>query len=342
MGCRTPDNTLLYTFNRPTEVKNRPILGGERIFMDTVERLADQYCRIIRRNVSLADYTTFGIGGPAELLAEADSADVLTAIVRDCRSAGLPVTVMGEGSNVLCSDRGIDGLVVINRCRRLWQDGRKVIAEAGVRLGDLIDFAICSGLAGLEQMAGIPGTVGGAVIGNAGAYGQSIAEKLAQVILLDESGAVFQQGPGELGFGYRTSRLKSSPDVVLRADFLLGDGIPERLRQCADEIIALREAKLPVKEKCAGSYFKNIEDPTAPYGKVAAGKLLEEAGAKSFCVGQAAVSEKHANVIVNRGGARAADVLLLADKMKTAVRAKFGIELEEEVRFLGTPMGRET
>lgn len=305
--------------------------------MENMEHFMSRVGRFVCREVPLAGYTTLGIGGPAELLAEVGLVEDLTEIVGAARMSGLPLTILGEGSNLLISDDGLPGLVVVNRCRRIWKDGDAVIAEAGAKLNDLVDFSIDRGLAGLAQMAGIPGTVGGAVIGNAGAYGQSISSVLSSVILLGKTGAVYDQKPEDLGFGYRTSRLKTSTDIVLRADFRLDAGSAAQLRRSADEILAKREAKLPSRDKCAGSYFKNIKDPTAPYGKLPAGKLLEEAGAKAFRVGQAAVSSRHANVIVNLGGATAVDVRKLAEKMKSAVRAKFGIELEAEVRFLGTP-----
>jgi UDP-N-acetylmuramate dehydrogenase len=304
-----------------------------------MELFIDRFSRFIRRDVPLVGYTTLGIGGPAELLAEIQSLEDFTTIVRAARRAGLPVTILGEGSNLLVGDGGIAGLVVINRCRRIWEAGHKVVAEAGGKLNDLVDFAIDHGLAGLEKMAGIPGTIGGAVIGNAGAYGQSISSVLTRVTLLGKTGAVFDQEPTELGFGYRTSRLKTSTDIVLLAEFRLNSGVSAQLRESADGVLAKRAVKLPVGDKSAGSYFKNIEDTTAPYGKLPAGKLLEEAGAKSLRVGPAAVSDKHANVIVNLGGATAADVRKLAEKMKLAVKAKFGIELEEEVRFLGKSSG---
>jgi len=306
-----------------------------------VERFVGRHSRFVCRDVPLAQYTTFDIGGPAELLVEIDSIADLVAVVEDCRNVGIPTTIFGGGSNVLVSDKGIAGLVVINRCRQIGQNPRGVAAEAGARLSDLIDFAIENGWGGLEELAGIPGTVGGAIIGNAGAYGRSISGNLSKVTILNGAGLQVEQGSDELAFGYRTSRLKSTTDIVLRADFTLVPAAKEQLRRRADEIVGLRAVKLPVGEKCAGSYFKNIEDPAAPQGKLSAGKLLEEAGAKSFRVGSAAVSEKHANVIVNQGGAKAVDVLLLAQKMKSAVKAKFGIELSEEVCFLGIPVGGE-
>ncbi len=307
--------------------------------MASMELFIDRFSRFIRRDMPLAGYTTLGIGGPAELLAEIQSLEDFTTIVRAARLAGLPVTILGEGSNLLVGDGGIAGLVVINRCHRIWEAGHKVVAEAGGGLNDLVDFAIDHGLAGLEKMAGIPGTIGGAVIGNAGAYGQSVSSVLTRVTLLGQTGAVFDQEPTELGFGYRTSRLKTSMDIVLLTEFRLNSGVSAQLRESADEVLANRAVKLPVGDKSAGSYFKNIEDTTAPYGKLPAGKLLEEAGVKSFRVGRAAVSDKHANVIINLGGATAADVRKLAEKMKLAVKAKFGIELEEEVRFLGKSLG---
>lgn len=309
-----------------TQVCDR--MGDRQTFLGT-------FGRFIRRNEPLAGFTTFGIGGPAEMLAEVESIENLVAILNGARTFGIPTTVLGEGSNLLIGDGGIEGLVVVNRCRCLQKRGTRVIAEAGARLNGLVDFAIDNGLAGLEKMAGIPGTVGGAVIGNAGAYGRSISAVLVGVKLMLESGQVVDRKCEELGFAYRTSRLKGSTDVVLAAEFELAPGSPSEIRRSADEVLARRRMKLPAGDVCAGSYFKNIEDPSAPDRKTPVGKLLEEAGVKSLRAGGAAVSEKHANVIVNSGGATAADVLELAEKMKRAVREKFGVELEEEVCFLG-------
>ena len=283
----------------------------------------------------MAGYTTFGIGGPAQLLAEVTAVEDLAGLVTAARADGIPVMVLGEGSNVLVSDNGVDGLVVVNRCQGIRREGNQITAEAGARLHDVIDLAIGAGLGGMETMVGIPGTVGGAVVGNAGAYGQSISDVLGSAKLLREDGQIITQRREGLGFAYRTSRLKQSHDVVLSAEFVLTPGDREALRRSGDAIIARRKSKLPLWNDCAGSYFKNIEDSGAPNGKIPAGKLLEEAQAKSFRMGQAAVSEHHANVIVNLGGATAAEVLALAEQMKHAVLVKFGVELEEEVRFLG-------
>ncbi len=269
------------------------------------------------------------------MLITVDELNLLIDVLRTARRQGLPTTVMGHGSNLLISDDGIEGLVVINNCRRKWLSRGQLQVEAGARLNDLVDYTIANGYAGFEKMAGIPGTVGGAIIGNAGAYGQSISSILINVRLLQPTGDINSQGPEDLGFAYRTSRLKQSDDIVLDARFRLAKGDRRRLRGRADNIVAIRETKLPALEECAGSYFKNIEDPGAPHGKVPAGKLLEEAGAKRLRVGGAGVSSRHANVIVNHGGATAGDVLALAEMMKDAVRTKFGLELEEEVRFLG-------
>lgn len=303
-------------------------MGGQEEFLE-------KYRRLIRLNESLAGYTTFGIGGPAEMLAEVGSVKDLVGIVLAARAGGIPVVVLGEGSNLLIGDGGVDGLVVVNRCRKMQRDGCRVSVEAGANLNELVDFAIDNELGGLEKMAGIPGTVGGAIVGNAGAYGQSISEVLVRATLLTEGGAVVERLAADLGFAYRTSRLKTSADLVLSADLELAPGAKAELRTSADAVLAQRRAKLPEGNVCAGSYFKNIEDPSAVYGKIPAGKLLQEAGAKTLRVGAAAVSEKHANVIVNLGGATAADVRALAESMKRAVKEKFGVELEEEVRFLG-------
>ncbi|MBI3871791.1 MAG: UDP-N-acetylmuramate dehydrogenase [candidate division Zixibacteria bacterium] len=293
----------------------------------------------LKRHVPLAPMTTLRIGGPADWYYPAESVEGLVAALAAGRAAGVPITLLGDGSNVLISDRGIRGLVVHNRARNIERRGNDLYAEAGASLADLVSRSRDESLTGLEFASGIFGSVGGAVYGNAGAYGRSIADVLVWAEVLTREGERLRLAKGDLEFAYRRSGCAANGWIVLSCLVRLSPGDHAAIGAEMERIIGIRATKLPVDIPSAGSYFKNIEDPSAEYGKVPAGRLLEDAGAKSLRVGDAGVYEKHANVIVNLGQATAADVLALADRMKDIVRRRYGIELENEVRFLGEPMG---
>ena len=297
-------------------------------------RLADG----LKRNHILAPLTTLKIGGPAEWYFPAETPDDLVLALRTAREAGVPVMLLGDGSNVLISDRGIKGLMVHNRARRIVVQGQRLFAESGALLSELVECSRSNSLTGLEFAAGIYGTVGGAVFGNAGAYGKAIGDILHAAEVLTADGERRTVAPAEFEFTYRQSACGRKKWVVLSAEVSLRSGSQETIGAEIDRIIAIRATKLPVGLPSAGSYFKNIEDPKAEHGKVPAGQLLEAVGAKAMRVGGAGVYERHANVIVNLGGATAADVLGLAQMMAEAVHGRFGIHLQSEVRFLGEPL----
>lgn len=288
--------------------------------------------RPLRRDVPLAGCSSFRIGGPAEHFFEAASEEELVLAARAAAGAGLAWTVIGDGTNLLCDDAGYRGLVVRNRAGGLkaGADGRTVEAASGTGLGRLLDFCLDRGLRGLEFAAGIPGTVGGAVAGNAGAFGRAVADVLESVRLLDASGRIMSVPAAEMGFAYRHSSLKTGPGVVLGAVFRLEPGDRAAGKsEVREHIEARRKKHPPWGTASAGSYFKN---PCLPDGtRAAAGALLERAGAKGMRVGDAAVYEGHCNFIVNLGRARAQDVLDLGEALKDKVRAMFGVVLEEEV-----------
>lgn len=291
-----------------------------------------------RRGVPLAPLTTFRIGGPAELFVEAGDRDALVHAVGAARAHGVPCFVLAGGSNVLIDDRGLSGLVVHNLTAGVRREGDRLTVDSGLPLGRLLDAAAREALSGLEFAAGIPGSVGGAVYGNAGAYGKSMEDVLVRATLLTRDGRIVEVGPEALGFAYRTSALKASGDIVLDATFALVPGDRERIRQAMDEIVRIREAKHPDPARfgSAGSYFKNLPPATPGGRRTPAGLLLEQAGAKGMRVGRAMVSEAHANFIVNAGGATAADVLELARRLKVLVLARFGVGLEEEVLYIAS------
>ncbi len=291
----------------------------------------------LRADVPLGPLTTLKIGGPADWYYPAQSVDELALAITIARENNLPFTLLGDGSNVLISDLGIRGLVIHNRANRIAREGNNLYSEAGALLSSLVNRSRDESLTGLEFASGIYGSVGGAVFGNAGAYGKSIADVLIDVEVLTRDGERIHLSTQQMEFAYRTSGCARNGWVVLGCEIALTPGDQKAIAAEIERIISVRATKLPADLPSAGSYFKNIEDPTAEFGKVPAGKLLEAVGAKSLRVGGAGIYEKHANVIINLGNATAADVLQLAELMKEKVKSAYGIELQSEVRFIGEP-----
>jgi len=288
----------------------------------------------LRRNVLLKEYSTFRIGGPADFFFEAHHLPELKKAIIFALEQNLPFYVIGGGSNILFADEGYRGLIIKNSSRgiTLIPQSLEVEALSGTRLADLVEFACESGLAGLEFLAGIPGTVGGAVWGNAGAFGRSTGDLLVTAFIW-ERGREKEVDRDFLAFGYRISRLKEKGYLLLSARFKLEKDKPEAIRKRINDILALRRLKHPPEGTfCAGSFFKNVFLPDGQ--KLAAGLLLDQTGVKGLKYGGAMVYPGHANFIINTGQARAADVLRLAAEMKARVREKFGVELEEEVIYL--------
>lgn len=287
----------------------------------------------------LASYTTFRLGGPCRALVECASRRELVHVLNDLGEAGEPFTLIGGGSNLLVSDAGLDQTVVrfCSEKPQVVREGNVLVVQCSTLLDDLALFAVQEGLDGLVCCTGIPGTVGGAIAGNAGAFGEQIGDRLQSATLLDRSGNERTVSAEELGFGYRTSRLQGSDAIVVSARFRLRPGDRERLRAHRQEILLLRAAKHPDWRRIptAGSFFKNIEPTSKAERRQAAGWFLEQAGAKALRVGGARTYEKHANIIVAERGCTAADVLALSLLMAQAVQEKFGLSLQREVRVLG-------
>lgn len=302
-----------------------------------MQTLVSRFAEKIRQDEILGPYTSFGIGGPADLYLEVESREELLDALDAARQDGVSVFLLGGGSNLLISDLGIAGLVVRNRWRGIMAEHGVLRVAAGTTVAALVQYGLDQGdREGFEFLAGLPGTIGGAVCGNAGAYGRSIADLLISATLLTPSGEVIIEEPGKMDFDYRESRVKTSGEIILDVSLCLPAGNGHAARKLVDEYISNRVQKHPGRPLgCAGSYFKNLPGAAPGDRRTAAGWLLEQVGAKGFSVGNAGVFEKHANMIVNRGGARALEVLILADKMKQAVRRKFAVQLEEEVRFVG-------
>jgi len=281
---------------------------------------------LARRDEPMARHTTFRFGGPADYFVEPRNADELALALDTCREQRLETFPLGMGSNLLVRDAGVRGAVIYLgglEPGRMTREGRKVVASAGVKLPKLLRFACDQGLAGLEALIGIPGTVGGAVVMNAGGRYGTIGEFVTCVHALDRSGAAVRIGGAEAGFGNRTSNL--GPYLVTAVELELPPGEPPVLAARAQAILAEKKKSQPLSAKSAGCVFKN------PPGQ-SAGRLIDEAGLKGHAVGGAMVSHKHANFIVNRGDARAADVLELIELIRERVRSRFQISLELEVK----------
>ena len=293
----------------------------------------------VRESASLARFTTFRIGGPADLLAEVRSAGEALAALRLARAEGVPLTWLGGGSNVLIGDGGVRGLVV------RWPGGRveavapdRVRAEAGATMNGLVRFTIVHGLAGLAEWAGTPGTVGGALHGNAHFRGRLFSEAVVSAEVVGEDGTAREVGAGEMEFGYDRSRLQRTREIALRVDLAVGPGEPEALRAAARSSLAYRKKTQPLALPTAGCVFQNPDPATVklPAGvPCSAGALVDRAGLKGAACGGARVSTVHGNFVVNEGGATARDVDTLVARMRDAVAERFGIVLEEEIVRLG-------
>lgn len=284
----------------------------------------------------LSEVTTFRLGGPAKRWFDCATPSDLKRSVKE--SAG-DFLLIGGGSNLLVSDEGVDMTVIRYAAERpdIRVDGTDVMVSGATSLDDLARRTAEMGLAGLTCCTGIPGTVGGAVAGNAGAFGEQIGDRVVSVQLIDRSGAEHEVDVAALGFAYRTSRLQASTEIVSSVRLALTRGDASQLMKQREEVLALRASKHPDwrTTPTAGSFFKNIE-PTSKAGRrQAAGWFLEQAGAKDFRVGGARLFEKHANIIIGGPGCTASDVYALSRKMAESVRTMFGLELHREVRLIG-------
>jgi UDP-N-acetylmuramate dehydrogenase len=291
----------------------------------------DVLCEIpqtrVKTNECMAPYTTFKIGGPAEIFIQPETTEACVQTVNRCREKKIPFIVLGGCSNILIRDEGIKGAVIhTGLLRGIQVQGNSIMAEAGVPLLDLANAACKAGLTGLEFAAGIPGTVGGGVFMNAGAYGFAMDGAVESVIIWTNEG-VREYKAQEMAFAYRYSLLHKNHGVLLSAAFALSPCDPETIQKTMDELLTKRRATQPLDKPSAGSTFKR------PPGFFA-GKLIADCGLKGLTEGGAEVSEKHAGFIVNAGKATADDVLRLIEKVQEAVQSKFGVQLETEIRII--------
>lgn len=299
------------------EQELKEILVSERSFVKAME--------------PMRNHTTFRVGGPAGWYAAPDGEEELAEVIRLCRSRNVPFRILGNGSNLLVSDRGVEGVVIA--MEENWNYGKMtdtavMTAGSGMLLSKAASLALKENLTGLEAACGIPGTLGGAVVMNAGAYGFEMKDVLSRVRVMDPMGNVITLDAGDLELGYRTSCVEKKGYVVLEAELALKPGNREQIRARMDELAAKRREKQPLEYPSAGSTFKR------PDGHFA-GQLIEQAGLRGFRLGGAQVSEKHCGFVINRGEATAEDLICLCRRVQQAVKETSGVDLEMEVRRWG-------
>lgn len=298
-----------------------------------------------KRNKSLKRLSTFCIGGTAEYFFESGNPRYVAKAIAEAEEKKIPWRAFGEGSNMLFPDRAIKGLLIRIFGGTISKTGTKLLVSAGVPLEKVVAASIRSGLQGVECLSGIPGTVGGAIVGNAGAYGHSISEIVSRVEILEPGGIVRWVRAAECGFSYRESSFKHRRVAILRAELSLKKGKKAELLAKSKRILAERAKKYPKGLKCPGSFFKNplivhisrssmkkIDATKVIDGKIPAGYLLEEVGAKGMRVGDICVADYHGNLFINMGKGTEAQAKKLSMILKERVKRKFGIALNEEVR----------
>ena len=293
----------------------------------------------VQRDARLRDFTTFKLGGSCPALIDCPNASVLCETAAMLAEREIAFIVIGQGSNLLVSDKGID-TVVLRYCtdqHDIAVDGCRVRVSGNTILDDLARVAIEHSVGDISFCSGIPGTVGGAIVGNAGAFGQQIGDVVESIRLMDRTGAIECASSDELAFEYRSSILKETGAVVLDAVLKLKPSDRETMQKERERILELRRTKHPdwKTTPCAGSVFRNVEPTSAAERRQAAGWFLDQAGAKDMRVGGARLYEKHANIIVAEPVATASDVFHLSEQMAAAVRNMFGFELVREIKLLG-------
>lgn len=292
----------------------------------------------------LSKYTTFQLGGACRGLWHCRTPEELQSVIRYLHENSLPFILIGGGSNLVVSDQGIDAFVIryFTDTPFIHQDGHRFTVSGSVWLDEFAFLMAAKGFSGINYCSGIPGTVGGAVVGNAGAFGQQVGDVISSVQLLDPQGNLCSVKPKDLDFSYRSSRLKSSQDIVSSVEFSFEPGDAGELLKEREDILKLRAQKHPdiTQNPCAGSFFRNVE-PTSKAGKrQAAGWFLEQSGGKELSCGGAQIYEKHANIIVKADGCKSQDVFDLAAKMQGCVKERFNLDLKREVRFVGKFVGK--
>ena len=290
------------------------LLGEERVFTGE----------------AMSRHTTFKIGGPADYFLMPDKGTDVGRIVKICKESAIPYFILGNGSNLLVGDGGYRGAVIqiYKNMSAVTVEGTEITVQAGALLSAVAAAAKNAALTGFEFAGGIPGTMGGAVVMNAGAYGGEMKDVLTEVTVMDEEGEIITLPADKLELGYRTSIIKTAGYIVLEAKLQLKKGNPEVIRETMKDLTIRRTTKQPLEYPSAGSTFKRPEGYFA-------GKLIMDSGLAGYQVGGAQVSEKHCGFVINAGGATARDVRTLMDNVRDIVYKKYGVTLEPEVKFLG-------
>lgn len=293
----------------------------------------------VQPDASLSEYTTFRLGGKCPAVIICGTPEQLRQTLQFCAQEEIRFILIGSGSNLLVSDDGIDQHVIryVSEKPLIEREDNDLVVAGSALVDDLAKYTVENGLEGLTYMTGIPGTVGGAVVGNAGAFGKQIGDVTKTVSVIDGTGNSKKISASDLGFTYRNSILKKTNDIVVSVRLSLEAGDQKSLQKERDEILALRREKHPDVHihPCAGSFFRNIEPTSSASRREAAGWFLEQAGAKQLQSGGAKIFDNHANIIYKSQDCRAQDVYDLSNKMTHAVKDKFDIDLIREVRFVG-------
>ena len=290
------------------------LLGEDRVFTEE----------------AMSQHTTFKIGGPADYFLMPDKGEDVGRVIKICKEKEIPYFILGNGSNLLVGDGGYRGAVIqiYRNMSSVTVEGNEITAQAGALLSAVAAAAKNASLTGFEFAGGIPGTIGGAVVMNAGAYGGEMKDVLTEVTVMNAEGDIFTLPTEELELGYRTSIIKTAGYIVLEAKIRLKEGDPEVIREIMKDLTIRRTTKQPLEYPSAGSTFKRPEGYFA-------GKLIMDSGLAGYQVGGAQVSEKHCGFVINAGGATARDVRTLMDNVRDIVYKKYGVTLEPEVKFLG-------
>ncbi|KLU72063.1 MAG: hypothetical protein RHS_2148 [Robinsoniella sp. RHS] len=297
--------------------------------------LYNQLCEIVGSdNVHVDEemkkHTTFRIGGPADFYVLPHSKDEIGRVVQVCKNTGEPFYVLGNGSNLLVGDKGYRGVIIqiFKNYSDIIIEGTQITAKSGALLSKVAKKALDAGLTGFEFASGIPGTIGGAVVMNAGAYGGEMKDVILSATVMTQEGSIQKLSNQELQLGYRTSLVARQNDIVLEVSLELKKGDPDQIRSLMEELKNKRVTKQPLEYPSAGSTFKRPEGYFA-------GKLIMDVGLRGFSVGDAQVSEKHCGFVINKGNASARDIVALMDEVTGRVKEQFGVTLEPEVKRLG-------
>lgn len=283
----------------------------------------------IKIDEKLSEYVNFKVGGPADILLIPNSKEQVIKSIKICKENNIPFYLIGNGSNILVRDGGFRGVVLsLKNVKNIYVDGEKIEAECGVMLKEVSDKAIENSLTGFEFACGIPGTIGGAVFMNAGAYDGEISKVIESAEVIDENCNIIRLSREELDFGYRSSLVMKKGYTVLSAVFKLEKGQVKTIKELIEDLTNKRESRQPLEYPSAGSTFKR---PTGYF----AGKLIQDAGLKGYSIGGAAVSEKHSGFVINKGNATAKDITDLIKHIQDEVKKQFGVDLHPEVRIIG-------